>query len=47
MPLRRDHEAAIEHNLNSPELKNVMAQFRTFFASEPKIEQCEVPASVV
>jgi heme-degrading monooxygenase HmoA len=42
-----ESEAAIERNLNSPELKNVMAHFRTFFASEPKIEQCEVPASVV
>ena len=42
-----ESEAAIERNLNSPELKNVMAQFRTYFASEPQIVQCEVPASVV
>ena len=42
-----ESEAAIERNLNSPELKNVMAQFRTYFASEPQIVQCEVPAAVV
>jgi len=42
-----ESEAAIERNLNSPELKNVMAHFRNFFASEPQIVQCEVPASVV
>lgn len=42
-----ESEAAIERNLNSPELKNVMARFRTYFATEPQIVQCEVPASVV
>jgi quinol monooxygenase YgiN len=42
-----ESEAAIERNLNSPELKSVMAQFRTYFATEPQIVQCEVPASVV
>lgn len=42
-----ESEAAIERNLNSPELKAVMAQFRTYFATEPQIVQCEVPASVV
>ena len=42
-----ESEAAIERNLNSPELKGVMAQFRTYFATEPQIVQCEVPASVV
>lgn len=42
-----ESEAAIERNINSPALKEVMAQFRTYFATEPEIVQCEVPASVV
>jgi len=38
---------AIERNLNSPDMKNVMAHFRQFFASEPNLVQYQVASKVV